>query len=56
LENYKHIELTDEEMTEAIIWRKRKKEEELRLLAQKEKEDQNRKRLTAATTYDIVKS
>jgi len=56
MESYSHIELTEDEMCEAIIWRKRKKEDDLKRLAQKEKEDQNRKRLTAATTYDIVRS
>ena len=56
MESYKHIELTEEETLEALIWRKRKKEDELKRLAQKEKEDQNRKKLTAATSYDIVKS
>lgn len=56
MEAYSHIELTEDELTEAIIWRKRKKEDELKILAQKEKEDQNRKRLTAQTTYDIVRS
>lgn len=39
-----------------MIWRKRKKEDELRIQALKEKEDQNRKRLTATTSYDIVRS
>lgn len=56
METYTHIELTEDEVTEALIWRKRKKEDELKRQAQKEREDQNRKRLTAATTYDIVRS
>lgn len=56
MENYKHIELDEDEMMEAIIWGKRRKDDKLKLLAQKEKEAQNRKILTAATTYDIVRS
>lgn len=56
METYNHIELTEDETIEAMIWRKRKKEDELKAQAIKEREDQNRKRLTAATTYDIVKS
>lgn len=56
MESYSHISLTDEEMQEAIIWRKRKKEEDMRLEEQRHREELNRKRLTLATTYDLVKS
>ncbi len=56
MENYNHICLTEDEMDEAILWRKRKKEDEIKAMALKEREDQNRKRLTASTTYDIVRS
>lgn len=56
LASYDNIELTDDEVTEALIWRKRKKEDDLRSQAQKDKEESNRKRLTAPTNYDIVKS
>lgn len=56
LENYSHIQLTEDEVTEAIIWRKIKKEEEIRHKAQQEREEENRKKLTISTTYDLVKS
>ena len=56
LASYDNIELTEDEITEALIWRKRKKEDDLRSQAQKQTEENNRKRLTAPTNYDIVKS
>lgn len=55
MESYKHIELTDEEMMEAIIEGKRKKEARVAADKIKEREAANRKRLTAPTNYDIVK-
>lgn len=51
LESYSHIELTEDETTEALIWRKQKKEKEL---DQKRLDDiaaQNRKKLTS-TKWD----
>lgn len=55
MESYSHIELTDEEMMEAIIWRKRKKADDLVTTELKNREAENRKRLTAPTNYDVVK-
>jgi len=56
LESYSNIELTEDEMIEAIIWGKRKKQVELEEAKVKDQEAENRKRLTAPATYDIVKS
>lgn len=55
MEHYSHIELSEEEMMEAIIWRKRKKEDERVGAELKIREEENRKLLTAPTNYDIVK-
>lgn len=55
MESYNHIELTEDEMMEAVIWRKRKKVDELTTNELKSREDANRKKLTAPTSYDIVK-
>lgn len=56
MESYSHIELTDDEVLEALIWRKRRKEDELKKETLRLREEQNRKRLTQSTTYDIVRS
>lgn len=47
LESYKHIELTEEETAEAILWRKQQKEKQLREKALHERAAENRRALTA---------
>lgn len=42
MESYSHIQLTEEEIDEAIIWAKRKKEEEMRIESIRKKEAMNR--------------
>lgn len=57
LESYKHIELTDDEMTEAIIWRKQKKEQEINQAKILALEAENRKMFTQFRwTYEQTKS
>lgn len=56
VESYKHIELTEEEKLEGLIWALSRKENLLRVAAQMEREAENRKKLIQPTTYDIVKS
>jgi DNA replication protein DnaC len=56
LASYSHIELTEDEKMEGLIWAFRKKEQKLNNDELKAKEALNRKRLTAPTNYDIVKS
>jgi DNA replication protein DnaC len=56
LDSYSNIELTDDEVMEAMIWRKQKKAGEMEGAKIREQEAENRKRLTAPTTYDLVKS
>jgi DNA replication protein DnaC len=46
LDSYNHIELTDEEQAEAILWRKQKKETEIRKQELEKKANENRKALT----------
>lgn len=46
LESYNHVELTEDEFTEALIWRKQKKEEELKRAEAALRESENRKLLT----------
>lgn len=46
LDSYNHINLTEDEVREALIWRKRKKEAELKELDRKKREIENRKYLT----------
>jgi predicted ATPase len=43
-------------MAEAILWGKRKKEDELKSIQDRLREDENRKRLLQTTSYDLVKS
>lgn len=57
LDGYKHIELTDDEMTEAIIWRKQKKEQEIQQAKILAIEAENRKMFTQFRwTYEQTKS
>lgn len=54
LESYKHIELTEDEVSEALILAKQKKE---KLIAQdriREREKLNRMKFTQKTNYDLV--
>lgn len=46
LSHYDHIDLTDEEVAEAIIWRKQKKQEEIKNAERVLREQENRKLLT----------
>lgn len=45
MESYKHIELTEEEMNEAIIWGKQRKENRIQQAELRMREDQNRRLL-----------
>lgn len=56
MESYSHIELSEDEMAEAILWGKRKKEDSLKTLQQKERENDARKKFLLSTNYDLVKS
>lgn len=56
LESYSHIELTEDEMDEAIIWGKRKKEEKEKSLMRQLREEEARKKLLQTTNYNIIKS
>jgi DNA replication protein DnaC len=56
LESYNHITLTDDEMIEAIIGAKIKKEEELRLLALRERERANREMQSKLWDNTVIKS
>lgn len=47
LEAYKHIELTEEELQEAILWRKQKKEAVLQQQERERRAQENRKMLTS---------
>lgn len=47
LETYSHIELTEDEVREALIWRKQKKIEEIKTAELRKREEENRKYLTA---------
>lgn len=46
LESYSHIELTEDEKAEALIWRKQKKAEEIKLVEMRQREQENRRLLT----------
>lgn len=53
LEAYKHIDLSEEETAEAILWRKQLKEKNLREQAMRERAEANRKALTSSRwSYD----
>lgn len=54
LETYSHIQLSEEETDEAILAGKRKKEKMIELEKINQKENENRQKLTAKTTYNIV--
>lgn len=56
LESYSHIELTEDEKLEGLVWACRKKEESIRSAQDRLREDEARKRLMQTTNYDIVKS
>jgi DNA replication protein DnaC len=46
LESYNHIDLTEDEQMEALVWRKRKKEADIKAAEMKAREAENRKQLT----------
>lgn len=46
LESFSHIELTEDEECEALIWRKQKKAQAMKLAEMKKREEENRKHLT----------
>lgn len=56
LESYNHITLTDDEMIEAIIGAKIKKEEELRLLVLRDRERANREMQSKLWDNTVIKS
>lgn len=57
LESYNHIDLTEEETIEALIWRKQKKVDEIRAAGVRERETQNRKHLTSTQwSYEQTKA
>jgi DNA replication protein DnaC len=56
LDSYNHIELTDDEMLEGMIWAKRKKEETIRLQKLKDFEEQNRKIKAMRFNYDVCRT
>ena len=56
METYSHIQLSDEELIECLLWGKRKKEEGLRLKALKEKEEANRKLANSKMNFDIIRT
>jgi DNA replication protein DnaC len=56
LENYSHITLTDDEILEAMIAGKIKKEEELRIAALREKEKANREQSKQLWNFDVIRT
>jgi DNA replication protein DnaC len=57
LDSFSHIELTEEEMQEAIFWRKQKKDAVLKQIELDKKIAENRKRLTSSQwSYDQTRS
>lgn len=56
MESYQNINLTEDEITEALIWAKRKKEEEMRLSALLEKEKANRNFQKKLWDFDVIKT
>lgn len=54
MESYSHISLSDDEITEAMIWAKRKKEEDLRIKLVREKELFNRSKSNERWSYDVI--
>lgn len=48
LDSFKHIELTESELTEALIWAKQKKDASLKELEQQQRAEANRKNLTSS--------
>ncbi len=54
LETYKHIELSEDEVCEAMIWGKQKKERIVAEIKIKEREAENRKKFTVSTTPGLV--
>lgn len=56
LESYKHIPLTDDEITEAIIWAKRKKEKELYEESLRQRIAANRELSQKQWDFDMIKT
>lgn len=56
MDSYSHIELTDEEFSEGIIWAKRKKIEQIRIAKLKIVEEQNRKLRQMVWDFDVIKT
>lgn len=54
LEHYNHIELTEEEMDEAILWGKKRKEGLMKQQEENKRISQKRLLLTAKTNYDLT--
>lgn len=54
LESYKHIELTEEEILDAILWAKRKKEDLLKFQSIRDRHEANRKLAAMKWDYDII--
>lgn len=55
LESYNHIELTEDEVVEAMIYAKQKKDSLLKLERQEKELNKKREFLTQKTNYDLVK-
>jgi DNA replication protein DnaC len=56
LETYNHIDLTDDEVTAALIWAKRKKAEETRVAEYKKFQEQNRRLREMQWSFDMIKT
>jgi len=57
LDSYSHIQLTEEEVMEAMIWRKQKKEAELKRIELEKRAQENRRLLTSSQwSFDQTKS
>lgn len=57
LENYNHVELSEEETMEAILWGKQKKQAEIKAAEVRQREQENRKHLTQTQwSYDQTRS
>lgn len=56
LESYNHIRLTDDDITEALIWAKRKKEEENKIVTLRQIEADNRKKKENCFQFDVIRT
>lgn len=56
LEAYKHIPLAEEDLLEALIWAKRKKEHKLQEEALRQKEEYNRKIAKSKMDFDVIRT